>query len=294
MRTSSAVRALVRDAGLDPDRVYELARRTLDEDLAGGVDVTTEATIPATHRAAGDVVARADGVLAGGPAAAAVFDALPGRGQVEVKVAVEDGSRVAPGDVVLTVDGPTRELLTAERGALNLICHLSGVATATRRWVDAVAGTGAAVRDTRKTMPGLRELEKYAVRCGGGRNHRMGLSDAALIKDNHISAAGGVTLALEAVRALRPGIDCEVECDTLEQVREACAAGARLLLLDNMPPPLMREAAALARAYGAASEASGGLSVENAGAVAATGVDYISVGALTHSAPALDLALDFR
>ena len=204
-----------------------------------------------------------------------------------------DGDRVAAGDVVARVEGPLAEILTAERTLLNFLTHLSGIATATRAWVDAIDGTGAFVRDTRKTVPGLRALEKYAVRCGGGVNHRMGLGDAALIKDNHIAAAGGITAAFHAVLAAAPGVVAEVECDTLDQVGEALAAGAALILLDNMSPDQMRSAVAMARACPAAKlEASGGLRLENAREVASTGVHYLSVGALTHSSPALDLALD--
>jgi nicotinate-nucleotide pyrophosphorylase (carboxylating) len=195
--------------------------------------------------------------------------------------------------VVARVEGPLAEILTAERTLLNFLTHLSGIATATRAWVDAIDGTGAFVRDTRKTVPGLRALEKYAVRCGGGVNHRMGLGDAALIKDNHIAAAGGITAAFRAVLAAAPGVVAEVECDTLDQVDQALAAGAALILLDNMSPDQMRSAVAMARACPAAKlEASGGLRLENAREVASTGVHYLSVGALTHSSPALDLALD--
>jgi nicotinate-nucleotide pyrophosphorylase (carboxylating) len=193
----------------------------------------------------------------------------------------------------MSVTGPTRALLTAERTALNLLGHLSGVATATRRWVEAVAGSGAAVRDTRKTTPGLRELEKYAVRCGGGVNHRMSLSDAALVKDNHVVAAGGVAEAFRAVRAGFPDVPVEVEADTLEQVVTAVEAGADLVLLDNMSPADMRRAVELV-AGRAALEASGGLRLENAREAAASGVDYLSVGALTHSAPVLDIGADLR
>jgi nicotinate-nucleotide pyrophosphorylase (carboxylating) len=193
--------------------------------------------------------------------------------------------------VLATVRGPVRAILTAERTALNLLCHLSGVATLTRRWVDAVAGTGAQIRDTRKTLPGLRALEKYAVRCGGGVNHRMSLADAALIKDNHVAAAGSVSAAFAAVTADAGGVPVEVECDTLAQVAEALAAGAELILLDNFAIGAMAEAVSLA-AGRARLEASGGLTLATAREVAETGVDYLAVGALTHSAPALDIALD--
>lgn len=287
---------LVSAAGLDLEHVRDVARRTLAEDLQWGPDVTTQTTLPGDRVARADVVARAPGCLAGVPVAATVIVELASqRGERAVATVVrEDGDRVLAGDVVLTVEAPIRTLLTAERSMLNLICQLSGVATATAAWVDALSGTRAKVRDTRKTVPGLRVLQKYAVRCGGGVNHRMGLGDAALIKDNHVAAAGSITAAYAAVRAARPDIPVEVECDTLDQVSEAVAAGARLVLLDNMTPDLMREAVGIAAAGGVRTEASGGLTLEHAGEVAATGVDYISVGALTHSAPALDLALDLR
>jgi nicotinate-nucleotide pyrophosphorylase (carboxylating) len=202
-----------------------------------------------------------------------------------------DGDRVRSGEVLLTVTGRTRSLLVAERTALNLACHLSGIATLTRRWVDEVAGTGAKVRDTRKTLPGLRGLQKYAVRCGGGVNHRMSLSDAVLVKDNHIAAAGGVAAAFAAVGSAAAGLPVEVECDTLAQVKEALAAGAPLILLDNFDLEDTASAVALVAGH-ARLESSGGLTLARARAVAATGVDYLAVGALTHSAPALDLALD--
>lgn len=287
------VHELLEEAGLEPPDVYALAQRALDEDLAGGIDATTQATVPAGQQSTGDVVARSNGTVAGVPVAAAVFELrLAGYGHVEPRI--RDGSRIRPGAPVLTVSGPTRELLTAERCSLNLLCHLSGVATLTRTWIDTVASTRAVIRDTRKTSPGLRGLEKYAVRCGGGCNHRMGLADEALIKDNHIRSAGGVVPALAALRQRHPGMACEVECDTLDEVDQALWAGARAVLLDNMSLSDMRTAVVLAREHDAKVEASGGLALENAAAVAATGVDYLAVGALTHSAPALDLALDLR
>ncbi|HEY3686693.1 MAG TPA: L-aspartate oxidase [Streptosporangiaceae bacterium] len=279
-------------AGLDAVAVAALVRTALAEDLADGTDVTSAATIPAGQIATADVVARADGVVAGLIVARAVV-ALSASGRVTAIPVAADGDRVAAGDRLLTLTGPTRDLLTAERTALNMLTHLSGIATATRQWVDAVAGTGAAIRDTRKTLPGLRALEKHAVRCGGGVNHRMSLSDAALIKDNHVLAAGGVAGAFRAVRNQWPDLPVEVECDTLDEVDEAVRAGADLVLLDNMAPELMR--AAVARVGGRARlEASGGLHLSGARDVAETGIDYLSVGALTHSAPALDIALDLR
>jgi nicotinate-nucleotide pyrophosphorylase (carboxylating) len=275
----------------DPGDLDRVVRAALEEDLRYGPDVTTAAVIPPGTKSVADVVARQPGTLAGLPVVAAVLDvACPA---ATVTPQARDGDRVAAGDVVARVEGPLAEILTAERTLLNFLTHLSGIATATRAWVDAIDGTGAFVRDTRKTVPGLRALEKYAVRCGGGVNHRMGLGDAALIKDNHIAAAGGITAAFRAVLAAAPGMVAEVECDTLDQVGEALAAGAALILLDNMSPDQMRSAVAMARACPAAKlEASGGLRLENAREVASTGVHYLSVGALTHSSPALDLALD--
>jgi nicotinate-nucleotide pyrophosphorylase (carboxylating) len=290
--TTAATAATERPV-LDPCEAGRLATLALEEDLAGGVDVTTLATVPAGQVSTGDLVARADGVVAGLAVAAAVLAVR--LGTIDgLDVVARDGDRVRAGQVLLTVSGPTRELLTAERSALNLLTHLSGVATLTARWVDAVAGTGAVVRDTRKTLPGLRAAEKYAVRCGGGSNHRMGLHDQALIKDNHVVAAGGVRAALRAVRAQFPDVFCEVECDTLEQVEEAAREGAAMVLLDNMDVATTRAAVAIARRYGTRTESSGGLTLATARAIAETGVDYLAVGALTHSAPALDIALDLR
>lgn len=278
--------------GLSRHVVAEVVSRALDEDLGAAGDVTTAATISADAMASADLVSRADGVVAGLPIAAYVFDVVSS-GRLRTEPGAADGARVSAGEVLATVRGPVRDLLTAERTALNLLCHLSGIATLTRSWVDAVAGTGAAIRDTRKTTPGLRALEKYAVRCGGGLNHRMSLSDAALVKDNHVAAAGGVARAFELVRTAHPDLPIEIEVDTIEQAREVVDAGAQLVLLDNMSPDLMREAVAYARGR-ARFEASGGLRLADARAVAESGVDYLSVGALTHSAPVLDIGLDIE
>lgn len=295
--SAETVAALVA-VGLDPADVERVVRSAVEEDLAGGVDVTSTATIPADQHDVGEVVARADGVVAGLAVAAAVFDLVGGQVDggpvIAVDVRSRDGAVVRRDDVLLVATGPTRALLTAERTMLNLLCRLSGVATATRAWADVLAGTGAAVRDTRKTTPGLRTLEKYAVRAGGGTNHRMALSDAALVKDNHVLAAGGVRAAFEAVRREFPEVPVEVECATLDEVTEAVAAGVELILLDNMTPDQMRAAVAVARPAGVRLEASGRLQLDNAREVAATGVDYLSVGALTHSAPVLDIAFDLR
>jgi nicotinate-nucleotide pyrophosphorylase (carboxylating) len=283
------VTAALTAAGLDPADTERVVRRALDEDFAYGPDVTSAATAREVA-ITGDVVTRQHGVLAGLPVALAVLDAA-GAGPGQPLRA--DGDRLAPGEAVLSVTGPAAAVLGAERTMLNLLTHLSGVATATRAWVDAVAGTGAVIRDTRKTTPGLRLLEKYAVRCGGGANHRMGLGDAALIKDNHVAAAGGIVRAIAAVRAAAPGVPLEVECDTLAEVRESLEAGARFILLDNMDLVGLRAAVAVAREYPDVQlEASGGLRLETARAVASTGVDYLAVGALTHSSPVLDMGLD--
>lgn len=275
--------------GLDPADVDRVIRTALAEDLDRGPDLTTLATVPAGMTGEGAVVARAPGVVAGLPVAAAVF-AVVGEG-VRVVHRAADGDRIGAGAVLMTVYGPLRTILTAERTALNILTHLSGIATLTRSWADAVAPGGARVRDTRKTLPGLRALEKYAVRCGGGVNHRMSLGDAALIKDNHVAAAGSIAAAYHAVRQLGPDVVVEVECDSLEQVAQAVAAGADLILLDNFEPDEMRKAVELAGGR-VLLEASGGLRLETAADVAATGVNYLAVGALTHSAPALDIGLD--
>jgi nicotinate-nucleotide pyrophosphorylase (carboxylating) len=290
LRRTTTTRLLA--AGLDPAVVERVVQTALDEDFGYGPDVTSAATTPAGAEAVAAVAARQPGVLAGLPVALAVLD-LAGVPPESADPRRADGDRIAPGTEVLRIQAPLRELLGAERTLLNFLTHLSGVATATRAWADALAGTSCVVRDTRKTLPGLRVLEKYAVRCGGGQNHRMGLGDAALIKDNHVVAAGSITKAIEAVRAAAPGLPMEVECDTLPQVRESLDAGAELILLDNMDLADLRAAVALTAGYPSVHlEASGGLTLDRAREVAATGVDFVSVGALTHSSPALDLGLD--
>jgi nicotinate-nucleotide pyrophosphorylase (carboxylating) len=279
---------------LDPVWVGDLVVRALDEDLGGpgGVDVTSVATIPADQVDTGDVVARADGVVAGLLVAEAVFVAA-GVDPAGITARVEDGDFVRRGDVLLTVAGPTRALLTAERTALNLLCRASGVATHTRAWVEAIKGTRAQVLDTRKTTPGLRPLEKYAVRAGGGTNKRMGLYDVAMIKDNHKLAAGSITAAYDAVRATFPDVLVQVEVETTAEAVEAVTAGATFLLCDNMGPDALREVVAAVGGK-AELEATGGLTLDRALEFARTGVDYLSVGALTHSSPILDIALDLR
>jgi nicotinate-nucleotide pyrophosphorylase (carboxylating) len=301
--TLAEIEGLVTAAGLDLDALSLIISEALDEDLGGrgvlppgigaGLDVTSFATIPAARTAQGDFVVRQPGTVAGLPVAAyTVASVCSTAGDFELALHATDGDRVAPGDVLISVSGNARALLTVERVALNLITMMSGVATATRAWVDALTGTNTKVRDSRKTLPGLRMLQKYAVRVAGGINHRMSLADAALIKDNHVIAAGGVVEAYRAVRQSFPDVPVEVEVTSAEQARQVVGAGAREILLDNMSVDAM--AAIVAEFADLASfEASGGLTLLNAAEVAQTGVNFIAVGAITHSAPALDIALDF-
>jgi len=297
---SPSTERLLEERGLVVDEVRRVVSLALDEDLAHGPDITTEATVPALHRSRAKFASRQSGCLAGIPVAIAVFEMVGGADTLSVQVHQQDGAAVQSGDVVLTIDGPTRVLLTGERTALNLLGHLSGVATATSQWVSALRGTATRVRDTRKTIPGLRALQKYAVRCGGGVNHRMSLSDAALVKDNHIIAAGGVREAFGLVRGRDSDIPVEIEVDTLEQMRVALDAGADLVLLDNMSISEMRDAVQLAQRHRESTgrevllEASGGLTLDRAAEVGATGVHFVSVGALTHSVTVLDIGLDLE
>lgn len=297
---SEATRSNLCAGGVDPDAVAALVRLAVSEDLAGGIDVTSVATVPADQRSIATFGARRGGTIAGLAVAAAVVETVCGDDASEFDYLVSDGDRVSAGTDVARVQAPTRLLLTAERSALNLLCHLSGVATLTQRWTDALDGTEAKVRDTRKTTPGLRFLEKYAVRCGGGINHRMSLSDAALVKDNHVLAAGGVAQAFAMVRSLAATFPVEIEVDTLAGLDEAIAAGADVVLLDNFTVEQLFAAVQIRNVFHGATgrrvtlEASGGLTIEVARAVAETGVDYIAVGGLTHSAPVLDLGLDLR
>lgn len=292
---SHAVVHAVRAAGLDLDEVRRVVAVALTEDLRYGQDVTTEATVGADAVADAVVGARQPGILAGLPVALAVFDAVLGPDGYQVLSSRADGDQVPAGDAVLRLRGRVRGLLTAERTALNLLCHLSGIATATAAWVAIVAGTGCAIRDSRKTLPGLRALAKYAVRCGGGRNHRLGLGDAVLIKDNHVAAAGSVSAALAAVAGRAAGLPGQVEVTTLGELDQALAGGATEILLDNMTPAECAAAVRRTRAAGGSPvklEASGGLTLDVARAYAETGVDSMAVGAITHSAPAIDLGLD--
>lgn len=282
-------------AGLDVAATDRVLRTALLEDLGEAGDITSTATVPdegATMTAA--YVSRSAGVVAGMPLVAAILD-LVAPERAEVTCLVDDGSVVGPGQPLVTVRSPARALLVAERTSLNLLGRLSGIATVTRQWVDAVAGTGARIRDTRKTTPGLRDLEKYAVRCGGGVNHRGGLFDAYLVKDNHIAAAGGVGAALSRVeRSRQPGVEVQVEVDDLDQLTEALGHSPDSVLLDNFSIDELAEAVRIIRATAPETmiEASGGLQLHIARAVAATGVDFLAVGQLTHSAPQLDIGLD--
>ena len=287
---SESLVAHLRNYQLDPNYVEDLVLRTIDEDLAGGIDVTSVATIPVDQISLGEFRARRAGTVSGLGVAAAVLES---QGLIDYTFRSHEGDRVEVGQVILVVRGNTRKLLLAERTSLNFLGRLSGISTLTHRWVDDVKGLPVQIRDTRKTTPLHRELEKFAVRMGGGTNHRMSLSDAALIKDNHIHAAGGVTKAFEAVRKLFPDIAVEVEVDRLQQLRDVVAAGADLVLLDNMTLEQCRAAVEMV-AGRTKLEASGGLTLENARAYASTGVDYLAVGALTHSAAVLDIGLDFK
>lgn len=287
-------------AQLSPEWVGALVSYVVSEDLGGnpGRDVTTQATIPVAQRRTVHVVARADGVLAGMPLVPVVLADVARRLQVDVPVLeplVRDGTAVARGDVLARLTGSTQVLLVAERTLLNLVGRASGVATHTRRWVEALEGTGAMVLDTRKTTPGLRALEKYAVRAGGGTNKRMGLYDVAMVKDNHKLAAGSLSAAVDAVRSTYPDVPVQVEVTTVEEAVEAVGAGARFLLCDNMDTSTLADAVKAARAATddrLEIEATGGLTLDVAAEYARTGVDYLSVGGLTHSSPALDIALD--
>ncbi len=277
-------------AALPPPLIHEAVERALEEDFGRAGDITSAATIPADAQAEAVIAARQPGVIAGLALAEAAFRRMDA--SCAFQALATDGERVDAGAVVARISGNARAVLSAERVALNFLGHLSGIATLTRRYADAIAHTPARITCTRKTTPGLRALEKYAVRCGGGRNHRYGLDDAILIKDNHIALAGGVAAAIGRARtAAGHLVKIEVEVDTLDQLGEALSAGAEVVLLDNMPPALLSEAVALTGGA-AVLEASGGVTLESVAAIAETGVDTISSGAITHSAPALDLGLD--
>ena len=276
--------------GIDIDELEHLITHAFKEDMPEGDDKTTIATIDAHQTSRATMRARKEGVLAGVCVAALVFEKV---GIKSITVSKECGDLVKAGEAVLAIEGNTRDILRSERIALNFISHLSGIATLTKRWVEAIEGTGAKVRDTRKTTPGLRNLEKFAVRMGGGENHRMNLSEGAIIKDNHIAAAGSITDAVKRVRAQFAGMPIEVEVDNLEQLREALKSNVEVILLDNMDLEMTKQAVEIAKGSNSKLESSGGLTLDTARAYAQTGVDFLAVGALTHSAPILDIGLDF-
>lgn len=275
--------------GIDTDELEHLITHAFQEDMPEGDDKTTIATIDADKGSRAVMRARKDGVLAGVCVAALVFEKVG----IKATLTKECGHQIKANEVILSIEGNTREILRSERIALNFICHLSGIATLTKKWVDAIEGTGAKIRDTRKTTPGLRKLEKFAVRMGGGENHRMNLSDGAIIKDNHIAASGSITEAVNRVRAQFPGMPVEVEVDNLTQLREALSVTAEVILLDNMDLEMTKQAVEIAKGAKSKLESSGGLTLDTARAYAQSGVDFLAVGALTHSAPVLDIGLDF-
>ena len=296
---SAGLRRRLEDDGVDADDVAAVIRRALDEDITDRGDVTSLACIEETQCSAASFVARGSGCLAGMHVVAAVIETVCGANEIELEVLVDDGGILEAGTIIARVEASTRSLLVVERTALNLLCHLSGIASTTAQWVRAVAGTGAVIRDTRKTTPGLRALEKYAVRCGGGMNHRMNLSDAVLVKDNHIAAAGGVVATFSLVRAHVDDLSIEIEVDNLDQLDTAIEAGADLVLLDNFSVDDLRRAVETGRRHLSTTgrpvlfEASGGLTLATVRAVADTGVQFLAVGNLTHSSPILDIGLDF-
>jgi nicotinate-nucleotide pyrophosphorylase (carboxylating) len=292
MTSKEQVYENLRSNGLEPDLVQALVDLAISEDLMGGTDVTSLATIPEIQISELDLVTRSPGVIAGINIAALVFLSVSSK-KIEIELCVDDGKKVDANTCLLTAKGSTIELLTAERTALNFLGHLSGIATTTNKWVNEISGTNAKVRDTRKTTPGLRLLEKYAVKAGGGTNHRMSLNDQALIKDNHIVASGSVKSAVEKVKDKFPELDFEIEVDNLDQLNEALAVDAKLILLDNFSIEELKKAVVTVNKK-AKLEASGGITLENAHKIAETGVDFLAVGALTHSAPVLDIGGDLR
>jgi nicotinate-nucleotide pyrophosphorylase (carboxylating) len=292
MTSKEQVYENLRSNGLEPELVQALVDLAISEDLMGGTDVTSLATIPEIQISELDLVTRSPGVIAGINIAALVFLSVASR-KIDIELCVEDGKKVEANTCLLTAKGSTIELLTAERTALNFLGHLSGIATTTNKWVNEISGTNAKVRDTRKTTPGLRLLEKYAVKAGGGTNHRMSLNDQALIKDNHIVASGSIKSAVEKVKDKFPELDFEIEVDNLNQLNEALAVNAKLILLDNFNIEDLKKAVVTVNKK-AKLEASGGITLENARKIAETGVDFIAVGALTHSAPVLDIGGDLR
>jgi nicotinate-nucleotide pyrophosphorylase (carboxylating) len=276
--------------GLSPNHIFQQVKDAISEDLAGGEDLTSKATITSSQVCTAEFVVRNAGVISGLHVAAAVLEYC---GVNHYEVLVDEGAKVAPGKVLISVQGNTQKILLAERTALNFLSHLSGISTLSNKWVSEIAGTNCQIRDTRKTTPGLRSLEKFATRMGGAVNHRLSLAESALIKDNHIAAAGGITPAFNAVKKMYPGKFIEIEVDSLDQLKEALGLKPDLILLDNMSVEMCEEAVVIT-AGKVKLEASGGLTIENAKSYANTGVDYLAVGAITHSSLALDIGLDFR
>ncbi len=291
MTTKEQIFESLRKNNLNPDLVLALVELAISEDLMGGTDVTSLSTIPETQISELDLVSRKKGVVSGIDVASLVFLSI--NSKIEINQKVKDGNEVKENETLLTARGKTIDLLTAERTALNFLSHLSGISTLTNKWVKEISSTNASIRDTRKTTPGLRILEKYAVRCGGGKNHRMSLNDQALIKDNHIVAAGSIIKAIEKVKDKYPDLELEIEVDNLEQLQEVLKTDIKLILLDNFSIEDLNRAVTMNNKK-AKLEASGGINFENARKIAQTGVDYLAVGALTHSAPVLDIGGDLR
>jgi nicotinate-nucleotide pyrophosphorylase (carboxylating) len=280
----------LKNLGLSPNHIFQQVKDAISEDLAGGQDLTSVATITQSQVSTADFTTRASGVVSGLHVVAAVLEYC---GVNHYEVLVDEGAKVSVGKVLITAQGNTQKILLAERTALNFLSHLSGVSTLTNQWVSEISGTKCQIRDTRKTTPGLRMLEKFAVRMGGGVNHRLSLSQAALIKDNHIMAAGSISDAFNAIKKMYPDKSIEIEVDSIDQLKEAITLKPDLILLDNMSTNQCSEAVSITNGL-VKLEASGGIAITNAKAYAATGVDYLAIGSLTHSAPALDIGLDFR
>ena len=280
----------LKNLGLSPNHIFQQVKDAISEDLAGGQDLTSVATITQSQVSTADFITRASGVVSGLHVVAAVLEYC---GVNHYKVLVDEGAKVSAGKVLITAQGNTQKILLAERTALNFLSHLSGISTLTNQWVSEISGTKCQIRDTRKTTPGLRMLEKFAVRMGGGVNHRLSLSQAALIKDNHIMAAGSISDAFNAIKKMYPDKSIEIEVDSIDQLKEAITLKPDLILLDNMSTNQCSEAVSITNGL-VKLEASGGIAITNAKAYAATGVDYLAIGSLTHSAPALDIGLDFR
>ena len=280
----------LKNLGLSPNHIFQQVKDAISEDLAGGQDLTSVATITQSQVSTADFTTRATGVVSGLHVVAAVLEYC---GVNHYEVLVDEGAKVSAGKVLITAQGNTQKILLAERTALNFLSHLSGISTLTNQWVSEISGTKCQIRDTRKTTPGLRMLEKFAVRMGGGVNHRLSLSQAALIKDNHIMAAGSITSAFDAIKKMYPDKLIEIEVDSIDQLKEVITLKPDLILLDNMSADQCSQAVSITAGL-VKLEASGGISINNAKTYAATGVDYLAIGSLTHSAPALDIGLDFR